>query len=146
MIPGGDDADSRVIPIRHEGDIVEARKRGRAMGEAVGLGQMELTMVATAISEVARNILNYAVEGEVVLRRVAHAGRVGLEVIARDRGPGIDDVARALTDGFSTGRGLGLGLPGARRLMDALAVDSGPGLGTTVTMTKWVGDADRGRA
>jgi len=138
--------EARVVPIRQEGDIVEARHQGRDLGEALGLGSMDLTMVATAISEIARNILNYAGEGEVELRTVEAGGRKGLEVVARDQGPGIVDVDRALTDGYSTGKGLGLGLPGAARLMDAMAVDSGPGRGTTVTMTKWVSDADRGRS
>lgn len=142
MTPGGGSAPAgeptgQVVPIRQEADIIEARHRGRALGEQVGLSSMDLTMVATAISEVARNILNYAGEGEVVLRRIDRDGEVGLEIVARDRGPGIADVDRALSDGYSTGRGLGLGLPGARRLMDTLAVDSGRGTGTTVTMVKW---------
>jgi serine/threonine-protein kinase RsbT len=95
-------------------------------------------MIATAVSEVARNILEYAKRGEVVVSVVQRGDRRGLEVLARDRGPGIADVSRAMQDGFSTSRGLGLGLPGSRRLMDDFELESKVGLGTTVTMRKWL--------
>jgi rsbT antagonist protein RsbS len=102
---------------------------------------LELGDVATAldlVSEVARNILEYAKRGEVVVSVVQRGDRRGLEVLARDRGPGIADVSRAMQDGFSTSRGLGLGLPGSRRLMDDFELESKVGLGTTVTMRKWL--------
>nr|WP_246345350.1 ATP-binding protein [Conexibacter arvalis] len=102
------------------------------------MGTTDLTLVATAISEIARNITAYAGSGEIVVRPVELNGAHGLEVVARDAGPGIADVERALQDGYTTGGGLGLGLPGARRLMDEFEIVSQPGVGTTVTMTKWV--------
>ncbi len=93
-------------------------------------------MIATAVSEIARNIVRFAGTGEVLIELV-DVPRPGVRVVARDTGPGIEDVQRALTDGYSTYHGLGLGLPGARRLMDEFSVVSEIGRGTTVTMTKW---------
>jgi serine/threonine-protein kinase RsbT len=132
-------AGSRLFPIAHEADILTTRQAGRRMAEEMGFSAVEATMIATAISEVARNMLTFAGEGEVVLEETSRDGRRGLRVIARDAGPGIADPVRALEDGYSTGRGLGLGLPGARRLMDALDLSSEPGRGTTVTMVRWMG-------
>ena len=109
---------------------MDARKIGRTSAT-------DCTIIATAISEVARNIVKFARRGEVVLEVVHEGGRDGVRVVARDAGPGIPDVARALEDGYSTYQGLGLGLPGCRRLMDDFTVDSKLGEGTTVTMTKW---------
>ena len=135
---GADAAPAPVrVEIRAEPDIVEARQRGREMAAASGVDGVDLTLVATAISEITRNILKYADRGEVELRRVTREGRTGLMVIARDEGPGIDDVQRALEDGYSTGDGLGLGLPGSRRLMDEFEIHSVLGEGTTITMIKW---------
>jgi len=125
------------IAIASDDDVVAARQAGRRLAETLGLGTTDLTLLATAISEVARNITAYAGEGEVVVRRVELDGASGIEVVARDAGPGIADVERALQDGYTTGNGLGLGLPGARRLMDDFEIVSQPGVGTTVTMTKW---------
>lgn len=124
------------MPIEGEADLVEARRAGRELAEAAGITGAGVALVATAITEVATNILRYAERGALELRVVHREGRCGLEVTARDQGPGIDDLERALEDGFSTGQGLGLGLPGARRLMDEFDIQSGP-LGTVVTMTKW---------
>jgi serine/threonine-protein kinase RsbT len=118
-------------------DIVEARMLGRRLAEAAGFSATDLTLIATAISEITRNITSYAGTGEIVMRVVHGNGRLGLEVVATDQGPGIPDVARALSDGYSTGRGMGLGLPGARRLMDEFLIESTVGVGTTVTMRKW---------
>lgn len=126
------------VAIASDDDVVAARQAGRRLAEALGLTTTDLTLVATAISEVARNITAYAGSGEIVVRRVELRGSHGIEVVARDAGPGIADVERALQDGFTTGGGLGLGLPGARRLMDDFEIVSQPGVGTTVTMTKWV--------
>lgn len=126
------------IAIEHELDIVAARQAGRELAATLGFGTTDQTLIATAISEVARNIVVYARQGEVVLRTVGEAGRVGLEVIARDEGPGIPDIELALRDGYSTTNSLGLGLPGARRLMDELELASQVGRGTTVTMRKWL--------
>ena len=95
------------------------------------------TIIATAISEVARNIVVYANRGEIVLSAVQQGTRRGVLVIARDQGPGIPDIPRAMRDGFSTGKSLGLGLPGAKRLMDEFEIASEVGKGTTITMRKW---------
>lgn len=125
------------IAIGHESDIVAARKGGRTLGEGLGFSSGELTVIATAISEVARNIVVYAGQGEILLSIVRSGPLAGLQVVARDQGPGIPDLEKAMQDGYSTRGGLGLGLPGARRLMDDFAVESEVGKGTRVTMTKW---------
>jgi serine/threonine-protein kinase RsbT len=125
------------IAIRADVDIISARERGRTLGAELGFGRGELALIATAISELARNILTYAGEGEIALDREQLGDRRGIVVIARDRGPGIADVELALQDGYSTSRSLGIGLPGVRRLMDEFELDSAPGSGTTVTTKKW---------
>jgi serine/threonine-protein kinase RsbT len=130
-------AECRVV-IRSEVDIVTARQQGRALAQRVGFTGSDLTVIATAISELGRNILIYAGSGEIVIMPAQDTGRRGLVVVARDEGPGIADVALALQDGYSTSNGLGLGLPGTRRLMDELEVESALGHGTTVTARKWV--------
>jgi serine/threonine-protein kinase RsbT len=128
---------SKSVIIAHDTDIVIARREGRAMATPLGFSSGELALIATAISEVARNIVVYAKRGEVLLEIVEKNGRKGIKVIARDQGPGIADVERAMQDGFSTSKSLGLGLPGARRLMDDFHIESVVGQGTTITMTKW---------
>ena len=125
------------LAIASDVDIVHAREKGRELAAAHGFTLGDQTVIATAISEVARNILLYARRGEVRIRPATDTGRDGLVVIAEDHGPGIRDIAQALQDGFSTSGGLGLGLPGARRLMDDFDLKSEPGQGTTVTMAKW---------
>jgi serine/threonine-protein kinase RsbT len=125
------------VPVQSELDIVEARMRGRAIAIQLGLPASAATLVATAISELARNILLYARRGEIVLAMIERGERRGLQVTARDDGPGIRDVTRALQDGYSTSGRLGLGLPGVRRLMDEFEIRSGAGEGTTVTAKKW---------
>lgn len=127
-----------LVAIRDEHDIVIARQEGRTIAQRVGFSGSALTLIATAISEIARNIVLYGEAGEIEVADITVGGRRGIEVVARDRGPGIADIDRAMQDGFSTGQGLGLGLPGARRLMDEFEIDSGPGRGTCVTMRKWV--------
>jgi len=128
---------STSVPIEHESDIVTARQKGRELCAELGFGNTDRTLVATAISEVARNIVRYAQRGEIVLERAEARGRVGIEVVARDTGPGIADVELAMRDGYSTGHSLGLGLPGAKRLMDEFELVSAPSAGTTITMRKW---------
>ncbi|GAB2632000.1 ATP-binding protein [Nocardia goodfellowii] len=127
-----------VIAVKVSGDIVIARQAGRELAERLGFSLTDRTMISTAISEIARNITSYAGSGEVRLLVDERDGRQALVVQAEDQGPGIRDIARALDDGYSTGRGLGLGLPGARRLMDRLIIDSAPGRGTLIEMWKWV--------
>lgn len=125
------------VPIHIDADIVIARQQGRALATKLGFSGSDLTIIATAISEVARNILEYAGNGEIKVSLVQQGSKVGIAVVAKDEGPGIRDIAQAMQDGFSTGRGLGLGLPGTRRLMDEFDIVSKVGKGTTVTLKKW---------
>ncbi|HKP27540.1 MAG TPA: anti-sigma regulatory factor [Dongiaceae bacterium] len=125
------------IPIDRESDIVTARQKGRELAAEAGFAGSDLTVIATAISEVARNIVTYAVRGEIRVTRIQLSGKSGIQVVASDHGPGIPDIALALRDGYSTGKSLGLGLPGAKRLMDEFEIASKAGQGTTVTMRKW---------
>jgi serine/threonine-protein kinase RsbT len=124
------------IPIRADSDVVLARQAARDLAERLGFSRTDLTVIATAVSEVTRNIVRFAGSGEVVVE-IVDAPRRGIRVVARDTGPGIPDVEQAMADGYSTYQGLGLGLPGARRLMDDFALVSEVGRGTTVTMSKW---------
>jgi len=126
------------IPIAHEFDIVSARQKGRELAASMGFSSTDQTLLATAISEVARNIVNYAGTGELVLCDVEEKGRRGVMIVARDRGPGIADTELAMRDGYSTGNSLGVGLPGARRLVDDFQLSSTPGVGTIVTLKKWL--------
>lgn len=125
------------VPVGADVDIVTARQKGRELAAQCGLSSTDLAVVATAISELARNIVRYAVRGEILLRRVDNGTKRGIEVVATDDGPGISDVPLAMQDGYSTSGGLGLGLPGVRRLMDEFDIVSKPGKGTTVTVRKW---------
>lgn len=125
------------VAIGSDGDLVTARARGRALAVELGFSRTDATLIATAISEIARNIVVHVGHGEIELRPVYEDGRCGLVVVARDRGPGIRDLDAALAHGYAGRGGLGLGLPGARRLMDEFEVTSSPDEGTTVTMTKW---------
>jgi serine/threonine-protein kinase RsbT len=125
------------IAVASDGDMVPARAEGRALAESLGFSRTDATLIATAISEVGRNILIHAGSGEIVLTALHDDGRSGLEVVARDSGPGISDVDAALRDGYASRGGLGLGLPGARRLMDEFDIASQLGEGTVVTMKKW---------
>ncbi len=127
-----------IVPIASDADIVTARQKGRALAERVGFVGTDLAVIATAISEVARNIVEYARVGEISLSVVHQGSRLGIAVLARDQGPGIPSIELAMQDGYSTLKGLGMGLPGARRLMDDFAIDSQVGKGTTVTMKKWL--------
>jgi serine/threonine-protein kinase RsbT len=125
------------LPICCEEDMVAARAASRELASDLGFSRTDGTLVATAISEVARNIVSHAGEGEIELTPVYEPRRYGLVVVARDDGPGIRDIDSAMQDGYSTRGSLGIGLPGARRLMDEFEIDSTPGRGTTVTMRKW---------
>lgn len=127
------------IPITDESDIVKARQVARQRAVASGFSQMDQSRIATAVSELARNVVRYAFngKGEVLVREViSDAGQTGIEVEVRDQGPGIPDIERAMTQGFSSGKGLGLGLSGTKRLMDEMKLDSSPN-GTTVVIRKW---------
>jgi serine/threonine-protein kinase RsbT len=130
-------ADEVRVAIRTDADVVTARQQARAMGSELGFSSTDLTLLATAISEVARNITTYAGEGEVALRVVNSNGRSGIEVRASDDGPGIADVELAMQDGYTSGNGLGLGLPGTRRLVDEFELVTAPGAGTRIRLVKW---------
>ena len=130
-------SDELAITIASDVDVVSARQHGRELAEQVGFSAGDQTVIAAAISEIARNILNYARRGAITFRTVLDGDRSGIIIVATDQGPGIPDVPRAMQDGYSTSGGLGLGLPGARRLMDEFEVVSAPRQGTTVTMKKW---------
>lgn len=126
------------IAITSSADIVRARQKGRALAMAMGFDGADLTLIATAISEVARNIVDHAKQGKIMLGTIRQGNRHGVMIVARDEGPGIPDVARAMQYGYSSRKGLGVGLPGAKWLMDEFDVDSEVGKGTTVTMKKWL--------
>lgn len=126
------------VPISSAADIVIARQKGRTMAMELGFDGADLTLIATAISEVARNIVDHAKQGEIILAPVNHGSRRGLVIKALDEGPGIVDVAKAMEYGYSTRKGLGVGLPGAKWLMDEFDIHTRVGKGTTVTMKKWL--------
>jgi serine/threonine-protein kinase RsbT len=131
-------ADGEVrVQIDGDDDVVPARAEGRALATRLGFSPTDATLIATAISEIARNILVHAGTGQLVLRAAEEERRCGVLIEATDSGPGIRDVDLALTEGYGTKGGLGLGLPGAQRIMDEFRIQTAPGRGTTVFMTKW---------
>ena len=133
------EAAEKRVPVKDEYDIVMARSAGKNVAKDVGFGIVDQTRIATAISELARNIIVHAVEGMIEIRQIyGNEGNAGLEVVATDNGPGIPDIEQAMRDGFSTGRGLGAGLGGAKRLADEFEIDSTVGKGTRVTVRKWL--------
>jgi serine/threonine-protein kinase RsbT len=125
------------VRVKTDADVVAAREKGRQLSAQLGFSSTDLTLIVTAISEVARNIVLYAREGQITIRLESSPSQRGIVVIAEDDGPGIPDVDMAMRDAYSTGNGLGLGLPGARRLMDEFEIKSELSKGTTVTMRKW---------
>ena len=131
-------AGEKTVTIRSETDIVTARQEGRKLAAESGFSNVDQVLIATAISEVARNILSYAKTGEIIITQVMGPDKKeSITIIARDEGPGIPDVELAMSDGYSTGKSLGLGLPGARRLMDSFHITSEVGKGTQIIMKKW---------
>jgi serine/threonine-protein kinase RsbT len=126
------------VTIARDGDIIIARTNGRELASQIGFSRSDLTLIAAATSEIARNIYIYAGRGVMTFCRVHEGSRLGIVIVGRDCGPGIADIDKAMQDGFSTGQSLGLGLPGARRIMDDFAIVSEVGKGTTVTMKKWL--------
>ena len=127
-----------LVTIMSDADIVTARQKGRALAKELGFEGGDITLVAAAISEVARNIVEYAKSGEIVFQSVTNGSKRGLCVTARDQGPGIPNINQAMQYGYSTRRGLGVGLPGAKLLMDEFEIVSEVGVGTTITMKKWL--------
>ena len=127
----------RCVPVASDDDLVAARREGRILAEQLGFSTSEATLVATAISELARNIVSYARRGEIQVSLVHNGNKRGINIIARDEGPGILDINLAMREGYSTSGGFGIGLPGVRRIMDEFAIASDVGRGTTITITKW---------
>jgi serine/threonine-protein kinase RsbT len=125
------------VPINSDQDIVLARQKGRSLAAEAGFSAVDSTLIATAISELARNIVSYAKTGEILLTTLQESRRKGILIVASDNGPGIPDIRLALRDGFSTSGSLGLGLPGVRRLVDEFQIVSSIGQGTVVKVTKW---------
>jgi serine/threonine-protein kinase RsbT len=127
------------LEIHNENDIVTARKRGRDIAGEIGFKAVDCAKIATAISELARNIFLYTRGGVILIRVVSDNGtKSGIEIIASDTGPGIEDIDLVMRDGYTTSNGLGLGLPGTKRLMDEFELKSEPGTGTTVRVGKWL--------
>jgi serine/threonine-protein kinase RsbT len=126
------------VAISSAADIVTARQKGRALATQLGFDGSDLTLIATAISEIARNIVAHAKSGEIRLTPLNQNGKYGILIVANDEGPGIPDVNRAMQYGYSTAKGLGVGLPGAKWLMDEFEIESKVGNGTKVTMRKWL--------
>jgi serine/threonine-protein kinase RsbT len=128
---------SDLVPVRSEQDIVLARQSVRKVAQEIGFGIVDQTKIVTAASELARNTVVYGLGGEMRWETLEDGGRKGLRLHFVDRGPGIEDVARALTDGWTSGSGLGLGLSGAKRLVNDFEIETAPGRGTRVTITRW---------
>jgi len=133
----GTSLDEIRVSILSDQDIVAARQQGRALAVRLEFSPGDSTLIATAISELARNIVSYARHGEIRIRSAQNGERPGIIIVALDDGPGIRDIRQAMRDGFSTSGGMGLGLPGVRRLMDDFDIVSEQGKGTTVTVKKW---------
>ncbi len=127
----------KVAAIRSDLDIVIARTLARDTAKSLGFGAIDQARIATAVSELARNIFLYAGTGSVTVREIDRSGRKGIEIICEDQGPGIPDVKLVMQDGYSTSRGMGMGLPGAKRLMDEFDIRSHEGVGTKITCRKW---------
>lgn len=128
----------RRVSINNDLDIVAARVEGRNLAREMGFGVIDQARIATAISELARNVVLYAHSGQITLKQVENSGRKGLQIICEDQGPGIEDVDQVMRNGYSSMQGLGMGLPGTRRLMDEFEIRSQPGVGTTVIVCKWL--------
>lgn len=130
-------AQSKVAVIRSDLDIVIARTLARDTAKQLGFGAIDQARIATAVSELARNVFLYAGTGTVTVNDVERLGRKGIEIICEDQGPGIPDINLVMQDGYSTSRGMGMGLPGAKRLMDDFEIRSQDNVGTKITCRKW---------
>ncbi len=125
------------LEIRRDADVVACRQAVRARSVEQGFGLVDQTKIVTAASEIARNTLQYGGGGTVRIQKLADGSKQGLRLVFEDRGPGIADIARAMTDGFTTGSGLGKGLSGTKRLVNEFDLWSKPGEGTRITITRW---------
>jgi serine/threonine-protein kinase RsbT len=128
------------LPIRQEQDIVSARQLARQAAIESGFGAIDQSRIATAVSELTRNVVRYATNsaGSMRIRKITDQSKIGIEIVVADDGPGISDVALVMQDGYTSGKGMGLGLPGTKRLMDQMDIESSPGRGTVVTIRKWL--------
>ena len=126
------------VEIITEWDIVVARQLGRNEAKIIGFGTVEQARITTAISELARNIYLYASAGEIVIERIEENEKYGIRITAIDKGPGIDNVRKVMEDGYSTSGGLGAGLPGVKRLMDGMEIQTTVGKGTIIKIEKWI--------
>ncbi len=124
-------------PVRIEQDVVLARQTARKLSQDCGMRLIDLTKLVTAVSELARNTMVYGGGGDMDWQIIEEGARTGLRITFRDEGPGIPDIKLAMTDGWTSGSGLGLGLTGAKRLVDDFELDTAPGAGTRVTITRW---------
>ena len=132
-------AEERCVPVKTDLDIVSARVEGRDLAKELGFGTIDQARIATAISELARNVVLYAPEGKVTVRAIiSNDGERGIEVICEDNGPGIANVELVMQDGYSTSSGLGMGLPGTKRLMDEFEIETKLGVGTRVAVRRWL--------
>lgn len=129
---------AKVFPISSDLDLVTIREFGRKMAAQIGFEGNDQTLIATALSEICRNVLEYAGNGEVKIEQSERNKAAGILINVTDSGPGIEDIKKALQEGYSTGRGMGIGLPGTKRIMDTFEIKSNPGKGTTIIMAKWL--------
>jgi serine/threonine-protein kinase RsbT len=125
------------FPLRSDEEVVLARQAIRRIAVEMGFSIVEQTKIVTATSEIARNAYVYGISGRLHWEKISNGSRQGLRVTVSDDGPGIEDVNLALKDGWTSGKGLGMGLPGAKRLVNDFSIESKPGVGTTVTITRW---------
>lgn len=130
----------RSFYIRSDGNVVETREYGRKLAAKIGFSKTDQTLIATAISEICRNIIEYAGSGDITIEFKNNKNRRGIIITAKDEGPGIEDVERACQEGYSTGRGMGVGLSGSKRIMDEFDIQSERGKGTTINMSKWISE------
>ena len=125
------------VKINSAADVVAARQEARALALEAGFSVCDSTLITTAISEITRNVLEFAQQGEVTISLLTNGTKAGVKIVVNDHGPGIDNIAQVMKDGYSSRQGMGIGLPGTKRLMDEFEIRSKPGMGTTVTMKKW---------
>jgi serine/threonine-protein kinase RsbT len=132
-------ATPQVLHVKNEQGIVSARQVARQYAVQLGFGAIDQSRIATAVSELTRNVVRYATDssGTVTIGEISDGSRIGIEIVVADEGPGISDLESAMEVGYSSGKGMGLGLPGTKRLMDEMTMQSTPGRGTIVTIRKW---------
>ena len=130
-------SDKRRVPITHEADVTRALLEARMFAKSMNFSEVDTQMIATAVSELARNIIKYADKGEIIIDQIEKGSHTGIEIVARDKGPGISDIEQAVSDNYSSSGTLGLGLPGVKRMMDEFEIQSTEGQGTTVLIRKY---------